>query len=143
MYFARFGLLAIPSVLLTAIAFAQNSSPPAGPGIDQLCRECGEIYEIREIATERAFARTLEEQASPAGATINFSLGKKSDGKPRLGVFGTRNMSTQLEERSYEIVIRYDDGRFTRREILVGVTDLYVGARVRVFRDRIEPYDLY
>lgn len=141
MHFARFILLAAPLVLLAALAFAQYSSPPTGPGVDQLCRECGVIYEIREIATERAFARTLEQQATPAGATINFSLGKKSaDRRPQLGVYGTRNMAAQLEERSYEVVIRYDDGRFTRREIS-DIADLYVGARVRVSQNRIELHD--
>jgi hypothetical protein len=140
MHYARFVLLAVPFVIITALAFAQYSSPPSGPGVDQLCKECGVIFEIQEIASERAFARTLEEQASPAGATINIPLGRKSDNRAQLGVYGTRDMRSQLEERSYEIVIRYDDDRFTRREVS-DVTGLYVGARVRVYQDYIEPYD--
>lgn len=138
--YARFVLLAVPFALLTAFAFAQYSSAPAGPGIDQLCKECGVIYEIRQIAGERAFARTLEEQASPAGATINIPLGRKSDNRPHLGVYGTRDMRTQLEEYVYEVVVRYDDGRFTRIETS-DISELSLGATVRVYQNRIELYD--
>jgi len=140
MHHARFVLLAVPFALLTAFAFAQYSSAPSGPGVDQLCRECGVIYEIRQIASESEFARTLEERASPAGTTINIPLGKKSDNRPQLGVYGTRDMRKQLEERVYEVVIRYDDGRFTRREVS-NAPYLSIGARVRVYPNHIEPYD--
>jgi hypothetical protein len=141
MHYARFILLAVPFVIITALAFAQYSSPPSGPGVDQLCRECGVIFEIREIASERKFARTLEEQASPPGTTISIPLTSKPEAnKPVFGAYGSRKMRKQLEERSYEIVIRYDDDRFTRREVS-DVTGLYVGARVRVYQDHIEPYD--
>ncbi len=140
MHNARFVLLAVPIVLQTMFAFAQNSAPPSGPGIDQLCRECGVIYEIRQITGEREFARTLEERAPPAGATINIPLGRKSDNRPHVGVYGTRDMRKQLEERVYEVVIRYDDGRFTRREVS-DAAYLSVGARVRVYQNHIEPYD--
>ncbi len=140
MHYARFALLAVPIVLLTAFAFAQYSAPPYGPGIDQLCRECGIIYEIRQITSEREFARTLEERAPPAGATINIPLGRKSDNRPHIGVYGTRDMRKLLEERVYEVVIRYDDGRFTRRQ-MSNAAFLSIGARVRVYQNHIEPYD--
>jgi hypothetical protein len=141
MQYVRFVLLAVPFALLTAFAFAQYSSAPAGPGVDQLCKECGVIYEIRQIAGEREYARTVEEQASPAGATINIPLGRKSDNKPRLGVYGTRDMREQLEEHVYEVVVRYNDGRFTRIE-MSDISDLSLGATVRVYQNRIERYDL-
>ena len=141
MHFARFVLLAVPFVLLAALAYAQYSVPPAGPGVDQLCRECGVIYEIRQLTSERAFARTLEEQPSPAGSTISIPFTSKPEAnKPVFGAYGSRKMRKQLEEHTYEVVVRYDDGRFTRREVS-NVSELYVGARVRVSQNHIELYD--
>ena len=53
---------------------------------------------------------------------------------------GTTHMRTQLEEYVYEVVVRYDDGRFTRIETS-DISELSLGATVRVYQNRIELYD--
>jgi hypothetical protein len=142
MQYARFVLLAVPFALLTAFAFAQYSSAPFGPGVDQLCKECGVIYEIRQLTSERKFARTLEDQPSPPGSTISIPLTNRPEAnKPYFGAYGSRTMRKQLEEHVYEVVVRYNDGRFTRIE-MSDISDLSLGAKVRVYQNRIELYDL-
>jgi len=142
MQYARLILLAAPFALLTAFAFAQYSSAPAGPGVDQLCKECGVIYEIRQLTSERQFARTLEDQTSPPGTTISIPLTSRPEAnKPVFGAYGSRTMRKQLEEHVYEVVVRYNDGRFTRIE-MSDISDLSLGATVRVYQNRIELYDL-
>jgi hypothetical protein len=140
MHIARFAVLAFPVVALTALAIAQESSQPLGPGKDQLCRECGVVYEIRQLTGERELARTLEEQAPEAGPIITIPLGKKTDGKPRIGVVASESARKSMVESTYEVVIRYDDGRFTRREVS-DISNLSIGARVHVHQNRIEPAD--
>ena len=49
-------------------------------------------------------------------------------------------MRKQLEEHVYEVVVRYNDGRFTRIE-MSDISELSLGATVRVYQNRIELYD--
>jgi len=146
MHFARLVLSAAPLVLLTASVFAQYSSAPTGPGVDQLCRDCGVIYDIRQIASEREFANALgdtpfqDERSPPARSMITIPFTNKPEANvPRFDVYGSRSMRKQLEERTYEVVIRYDDGRYARMDVS-DVGQLYVGARVRIRQNRIELY---
>ena len=140
MHFARCILFAVLVFLPPTLATAQYSDRPSGPGIDQLCKECGVIYEIRRLTSEREFAKTLEERTPEAGPIINIPLGRNPNAKPQIGVYGSREMREQMQEHVYEVVIRFDDGRFTRIEVS-DISDLSIGARVRVYQNRIERYD--
>lgn len=140
MNFARFVILVFLVVQPTSFAIAQNSHRPSGPGVDQLCKECGVIYEIRQLTSEREFARTLEERVPEAGPTINIPLGRNPNAKPQISVYGSRKMREQMQEHIYEVVIRFQDGRFMRIEVS-DVSNLSLGERVRVYQNRIEPDD--
>jgi hypothetical protein len=127
-------------VVLALPGYAEDDGRLSGPAIDQPCMECGVIYEIRPIKTERQLARTLEERAPPTGPFINIPLTSKPGAKPQAGVIGSREMRERLEETTYEIVERFDDGRYTliRQD---DATNLQVGDRVHIHRNRVEPVD--
>ena len=143
MHHARFILFAVQSLLLPTLALAQYSSPPEK---GKPCTDCGVILEIREIAIKRELANTpgnsplQDERSPPAQPMIRIPLTNRPEANvPKLDVYGSRSMRKQLEDSVYEVVIRYDDGRFTRIEV-PAVGQLYVGARVRVYQNRIEMY---
>lgn len=141
MHIVRFVLVAISAWLLTSVAVAHESSPPSGPGVDQLCMECGVVYEIRQLAGEREAARTFQEQAPPAGPFIDIPIGRGSHNSgAQIGVIGSKEQRESMEEITYEVVIRYDDGRFTLI-VVSDIADLSVGTRVHVHQNRIEPAD--
>ncbi len=138
MSFMRFTCAALLGTLLVAPVFSQEEGRLSGPAVDQPCMECGVIYEIKAITTERAVAKTLEERAPPAGPFINIPLTRKAE--PEIGVIGSKQRREQLTETEYEVVVRYDDGRFTLIKVR-DVSNLRVGDRVHVHQNRIEPID--
>ena len=98
------------------------------------------VYEIRQLTGERELARTLEEQAPEAGPIITIPLTRKPEARPRVSVVASEAARKSMVESTYEVVIRYDDGRFTRREVS-DISNLSIGARVHVHQNRIEPAD--
>jgi hypothetical protein len=111
----------------------------ADPSLNLPCPECGAIYEIREIRREPP-PSAQPQRPLPVGPTIRFSLGDRADEKPHLDIYGSRSMREALVERYYEVVIRYDDGRWGRIEVQ-DASGLKAGDRVHVHRNRIEPDD--
>ena len=141
MHIVRFILFALPVALLTSVAVAYESSSPTGPGVDQICRECGVVYEIRQLTGEREVARTMEEREPQAGPFINIPIGKGwQNQETEIGVYGSRRQRKSLEDITYEVVIRFDDGRFTRI-VVSDIGNLNLGTRVHVHQNRIEPVD--
>ncbi len=126
------------AICCSSLALAQDDGRLSGPAVNQECMECGVIYEIKAITTEREVARTIEEEAPPAGPFINIPLGRNPVEKPRIGAIGDERMRSQLEQTEYEIVVRFDDDRFVRI-VSSDVTGLRVGDRVRVRKNRVEP----
>ena len=53
---------------------------------------------------------------------------------------GSKEMRKELQETFYEVVVRFDDDRFTLFEVS-DVSGFQVGDRVRVRQNRIEPID--
>ena len=140
-YCARFFVVVVLAALVALAAFAQNPDRLSGPAVNDPCMECGVIYEIRPITSERPVAKTtMEEGAPPVGPTINFPLTRDPDAKAEVDVFGSKKMREGLEETVYEVVVRFDDDRFTRVEVS-DVSNLQVGDRVHVHQNRIEPVD--
>jgi len=138
MHLARFVFAALPGFLCSNLAIAQDTGSLSGPSVNQACMECGVIYEIKAITSEREVARTLEETASPMGPFINIPLTRNPSAKPQIGAIGDKKMRNQLERTVYEIVVRFDDDRFVRVEAS-DVSGLNVGDRVRVQQNRVEP----
>ncbi len=119
-------------------AGAQETGRRSDPSVNLPCPECGVVYEIREIRRERPLPGS--NRPLPVGPTLRFSLGDKADQKPHVDVFGSRSMREQAVEKYYEVVIRFDDNRWSRIE-LPDVSQLKVGDRIHVHDNRIEPDD--
>lgn len=137
MAFSRFTLVALLSMLLATPVIGQQAGQVPDPALDEPCRQCGTIFDIKPITTEREFARTFEEEAPPAGPFLNIPLTKNPDAQAEIGVYGSRKQRKQMVETEYEVVVRYDDDRFALLR-LRDVSNLRVGDRVRVIQNRIE-----
>jgi len=113
------------------------------------CRDCGVLRSVREVRTERK-GRTPDvyvtspqyQDARPfdkplIGPAISLSWGAGAASQPKIGAVGSPEMQQRLIDISYEITIRFDDGRF-------GLFDqdtadgLRPGDRVRVVKGRVE-----
>jgi hypothetical protein len=148
---ARFILLVFLVFLPTSSVISQYSHRPSDPDAKAVCKNCGVIYEIRQLTTERQYTSPLaaplpqpgamsEIPISKPGFTISIPLsGNPESTNPSFDAYGSRRMRKQLEEHSYEVVIRYDNGSFTQITVS-DVSQLSRGARVRVYQNRIEPY---
>lgn len=138
-------LLRLMIALVSAAVFAtpvpaQDTEAVPGPNAGEPCRECGVIYEIRSVTVEREAARTIEEQAPQTGPFISIPLGRNPNATPEVGVVGSKEMRERLQETYYEVVVRFDDDRFTLLEVS-DVSGFQEGDRVRVVQNRIEPLD--
>ncbi|UCH48410.1 MAG: hypothetical protein JSU95_00905 [Betaproteobacteria bacterium] len=140
MAFSRFTLVALLSVLVATHATGQEAGVVPDPAREEPCRQCGMIFDIKPITTEREFARTFEEETPPAGPFVNIPLTKKPDAQAEIGVYGSRKIRKQMVETEYEVVVRYDDDRFTLIRVR-DIANLRVGDRVRVNQNRIELID--
>lgn len=138
MRMTRIALASLLGVLVSMSVSGQEPGHLSGPAVNQPCMECGVIYEIKSITTERKLPGTFDESAPPTGPFINFPLTRKHDAKPQVGVIGSKEMREGLKETVYEVIVRFDDDRFTRIEVR-DVSKLRVGNRVRVHQNRIEP----
>ncbi len=130
----------VPAAVFATSVAAQDLDYVPDPKADQPCKECGVVFEIRTVTTEREVARTMEERAPPMGPFISFPLGRDPNAKPQVGVVGSKEMRKELQETFYEVVVRFDDDRFTLFEVS-DVSGFQVGDRVRVRQNRIEPID--
>jgi hypothetical protein len=111
---------------------AQQDLPPGGK-----CRECGVITSIRERQQERADTRTITQGLPPVGPMFGFTFGGDAPVKGFVGAVGNREMRDRLSEISYEVTVRYNDGRYGVLETRDGA-DLRVGDRVKVIDNKID-----
>ena len=115
----------------------EPGSNSAGTATTQ-CRECGVISSIRELQREREAARTLTEGLPPVGPMFSFSFGGEAPAKHVfVGAVGNREMRDSLVEISYEVTVRFNDGRYGVVETRTGA-DLRVGDPVKVVNNKIE-----
>ena len=149
------------SVAAAALAVLAWTLPTAAAGADQgaqpapqtaapvTCRDCGVLRSVREVRTERKGPAPDVYVTSPQyqdarpfdkpliGPAISLSWGAGTSTQPRIGAVGSPEMQQRLIDLSYEITIRFDDGRF-------GLFDqdnadgLRPGDRVRVVKGRVE-----
>ena len=140
MSFSRFSLLVLASLLIATPVMGQYGMVDRDAASEETCRQCGTIFDIKAITTEREFARTLEEQAPPAGPFLNIPLTRDPNARAEIGVIGSRQMRKDLQETEYEVVVRYDDDRFTILRVR-DLSNMRVGDRVRVVQNRIEPIE--
>jgi len=122
-------------------------TPQAAPPVT--CPDCGVLRSVREVRTERKGRAPDVYVTSPQyqdarpfdkpliGPAISLSWGAGSSSQPKIGAVGSPEMQQRLIDISYEITVRFDDGRF-------GLFDqdnadgLRPGDRVRVVKGRVE-----
>ncbi len=122
---------------LGATGYVCAQREPGGTGTSQ-CRECGVIAGIRELQREREAARTLAERLPPVGPVFSFSFGGDAPARHFfVGAVGSQEMRDSLIDISYEVTVRFNDGRYGVVETRDGV-DLRVGDPVKVIRNKIE-----
>ena len=138
MFFSRFIWIALLGVSFATPVTGQETGNAPDSAAEEPCRQCGTVFEIKPITTERELARTLEERAPPAGPFINIPLTRKPGAQAEIGVMGSKQMRKELQQTEYEVVVRFDDDRFTLIKVR-DVSKLRVGDRVRVIQNRIEP----
>ena len=125
------------ALLATGRICAQQEPGGVGAGAAQ-CQECGVVTGIRELQHERESARTLAGRLPPVGPVFGFTFGGDT---PKnnffVGAVGSKEMRDRLVEISYEVSVRYNDGREAVVETRDGV-DLRVGDPVKVINNKIE-----
>lgn len=111
-----------------AIALALVAGVASGADPAPTCPECGTVRSIREVDREMAPPRTSADPPGyvspgdfPGGLGGNLSSGwvataryKPGDGLSRgyVGAVGSPELQENLTERSYEIIVKLDNGRF-------------------------------
>jgi outer membrane lipoprotein SlyB len=128
--------IALAIALGAAGPLTAQQDPPS-TGRDPSCRECGVITSVRELQQERAAASTVTERLPPVGPVFGFTFGGDAPVKGFVGAVGNQEMRDRLTEISYEVTVRYNDGRYGMVETRYGA-DLRVGDPVKVDRNKIE-----
>jgi hypothetical protein len=122
----------------TGYVCAQQQPGSAVGASASQCRECGVVTGIRELQHERESARTVTERLPPVGPVFSFSFGGDAQTKqPFVGAVGSQEMRDSLVEISYEVTVRFNDGRYGMVETRDGA-DLRVGDPVKVINNKIE-----
>ena len=149
---ARLLLLAsFASTLYFSVAEAeeQKEQRQALAGVTTNCTDCGVVRGIREIRTEREAQRPDSYVSSPQyrdtlpadlpriGPAISLSWGNGERPRTQIGAFGTPGMKHRYIDITYEISLRFDDGRFGLIE-QDDPGDLRVGDRVILVKRRLE-----
>ena len=112
------------------------------------CTDCGVLRSIREIRTERQLKRpdiyvtspqylATREEPPRIGPVISFSWGNRADqSTTQIGAVGSPQMQQRFIDISYELTVKFDDGRYALIE-QDDVGSLGIGDRVRVVDKRV------
>lgn len=155
-------VLAATALLAPLIGIAADIPPP--PDIDTQindapakriimrdCRNCGVVRSIREIRNQRQFSRpdiyvtspqyldTRPQDPPHIGPAISFSWGAGDTPHAKIGAIGSPSMQQRFIELSYEVGVRFDDGRFGLIE-QDDIGDIGMGDRVQVVDKRVERF---
>jgi hypothetical protein len=147
---AAAALAVLAWTLPTAAAGAdQGAQPTPQTAAPVTCRDCGVLRSVREVRTERKGRAPDVYVTSPQyqdarpfdqpliGPAISLSWGAGTSTQPKIGAVGSPEMQQRLIDVSYEITIRFDDGRFGLFE-QDSADGLRPGDRVRVVNGRVE-----
>jgi hypothetical protein len=127
-----------------------SAQPKPQTSATTTCRDCGVVRSIREIRTERKASRQdtyvnsqqyLQsrpfDQQPLVGPAISLSWGGGSQTQATVGAVGSPEMQQRFIEISYEMTVRFDDGRYGLIE-QADPGDLRVGDRVKLVKGRLE-----
>jgi hypothetical protein len=129
---------------------AAPARAPAAANVKGECTNCGVIRSLRAVERERKTSRdvptymtseqyldTRRYSEPRVGPVFGLTFGPGQETRSFVGAAGNETMRQRILEIGYEIVVRYDDGRFG----LIEQDDpgaLRVGDRVRVVDNRVE-----
>jgi hypothetical protein len=155
----RFSLIVVRSSMLLACSALAPSvraadEPPNEPrqplaGVTSKCADCAVIRAIRELRTEREVQRPDLYTSSPQyrdtmpadlpriGPAISMTWSHGERPRTQVGAIGTPEMKHRYIEITYEVSLRFDDGRFGLIE-QDDIGDLRTGDRVIVIKRRVE-----
>jgi hypothetical protein len=142
------------AALLWPPAAVAADDAPAQPtpqtSVTGTCRDCGVVRSIREIRTERKTSQEDTYVSSPqylqarpfdqqplVGPAITFSWGGNNQTQARVGAVGSPEMQQRFIDISYEITVRFDDGRYGLIE-QQDQNDLRPGDRVKVVKGLVQ-----
>jgi hypothetical protein len=126
----------------------ESEARKSGTGVAGKCMDCGVLRSIREIRTERQLKRPdiyvtspqylgTREEPPRIGPVISFSWGNRADDtKTQIGAVGSPQMQQHFIDISYELTVKFDDGRYALIE-QDDVGSLGIGDRVRVVDKRV------
>jgi len=150
---ALLATIAVLAVLSAGPSHAeQGGEPPKAqpPGnAVRTCRDCGVVRSIREVRTERTAPTQNVYASSPqylesrpfappvVGPAFSLTWGAGQQPQTSVGAVGSPQMQQRLTEISYEIIVRFDDGRFGLFE-QDDPADLRIGDKVVVVNKRVE-----
>lgn len=140
MRFKHFVFAAVLGVLPVTAAIGQEPDVPPQPAEGVSCAQCGVIYDIKTITTETPYARELEKQEPPVGPFVKIPLTSNPNAQAEFGAFGSKQWRKEHQQTTYQVTVRFDDGRYTMIET-DDASNLRLGERVRVHQKRIEPLD--
>ena len=138
-------------ILLAPYAWAAEEESEArkpDTSVTGKCTDCGVLRSIREIRTERQLKRPdiyvtspqyldTREEPPRIGPVISFSWGNRADdAKTQIGAVGSPQMQQHFIDISYELTVKFDDGRYALIE-QDDVGSLAIGDRVRVVDKRV------
>jgi hypothetical protein len=136
---------------LAAAADPEEARKPIA-GVATNCADCGVVRAIRELRTEREVQRpdvytsspqykdTMPAELPRIGPAISLSWGAGERPRTQIGAIGTPEMRHRYIEITYEITVKFDDGRFALIE-QDDASDLHPGDRVIVLRKRVQKID--
>jgi hypothetical protein len=144
--------------LLGATAFAAlaaDDAPPPPPSessaparaersVTGTCRDCGVVRNIRSVEREKSAGRNISPYMTSdqylstrgysepvVGPVFGMTFGPGQETRTFVGAAGSSTMRDRMLEITYEVTVRYDDGRYGLIE-LSDASGFRVGDRVRV-----------
>lgn len=159
---ARFLCFAL--LVAGSVAAADDTPPPmtdeapaiaAGRAAPVRCDDCGIIQSIRTIEHQRADRRRIPNYMASeqyldtrryseptVGPIVGMTFGPGQETRSFVGAAGANTMRQSLLEISYEITVRFDDGRHALIE-QDDARGMRIGDRVRMVdkRLRLAPHD--
>ena len=124
-----------------------KSKPPSES--TRACHDCGVVRSIREVRTERTLSRPDIYTTSPQyldtrpyeppriGPVFSLSWGAGKETQAHVGAVGSPQMQQHYTDISYDIIVRFDDGRFGLIE-QQDTDDIRVGDRIQVVDKKVQ-----
>ena len=131
-------------------ADSRASRPAAGGAPAAVCTNCAVIRSIRTVERERSTQRDMPSYMTSSqyldtrrysqpyvGPMVGMTFGPGQSTKSFVGAAGSPSMRQRILEITYEITVRYDDGRYSLIE-QGDLGSLREGDRVRVVDNQLE-----